>query len=146
MKKLLIDGNLAKDAEILTSKGGRTYVRLVVGNRVFNNNEESTDWVEVYSFDQNIIEKRAAKLLKGCKVVVQGDCYVTFKVHGGQAYLNTKVMADWIEMVVAPKKSSADTATVSTYTATTDETKEVPDMPVVPSVNSEAEAVDDLPF
>ena len=143
----MIDGNLAKDAEVSTSKTGRTYVRFVVGNRIYKNNEESTDWIDVYSFDPKIIENKASKLLKGSRVLVQGDYSSDINIRGGQAYINTRVMADFVELLVGPKKS--DQETVSTYTATT-ETKKVEE-PTPKKVEANVQTnvqdeSDDLPF
>lgn len=148
MKKLLIDGNLGKDAEVLTSKGGKTYVRLAVGNRVYSKDGESTDWIDVYSFDPNVIENRASKLLKGARVLVQGDCFTGIKVYNGQAYINTKVMADFIEVINGAKKTDVADAP-STYTATTadnsvkHEVKANPEPVVAAAAKAED---DDLPF
>ena len=139
----MIDGNLAKDAEVSTSKTGRTYVRFVVGNRIYKNNEESTDWIDVYSFDPKIIENKASKLLKGSRVLVQGDYSSDINVRGGQAYINTRVMADFVELLVGPKKNDQDT--VSTYTGTTETKKAETPQPKKEQTVVQSED-DDLPF
>jgi single-stranded DNA-binding protein len=59
-------GALSRDAELKTSKAGRSYLRLNV--RV---GDSDAQWVNVMAFDERAIEQ-ADKLTKGAKVYIEG--------------------------------------------------------------------------
>ena len=148
MRVYEIDGNLAKDAEVLTSKaGGRKYVRFSVANHYYKGNEENVDWIDVYSFDNNVIENRYKWLLKGARVVVSGEPDFELKVRNGQAFINTRIKADRIDIIIPGKRDDIDTgATVSVHTKVEEPKVEAPAKSVLPEAAPVKEEDDDLPF
>ena len=56
MKTITFDGRIgASGAEVRTTKGGKPYVRFSVANNSFANGAEKTEWYEVTSYDEYII-------------------------------------------------------------------------------------------
>jgi len=71
-----ISGNLGKDAETMTTKGGKTVTRFSIASSkkwTDKNNKtlESTDWFRVAAW--NNLSKFAGTLKKGDPVLVQGE-------------------------------------------------------------------------
>jgi single-stranded DNA-binding protein len=60
-------GTLGRDAEVKTSKAGKTYVRL----NVYVGTGDAVQWVNVRAFDTEAIAA-ADKLVKGARVYVEG--------------------------------------------------------------------------
>lgn len=60
-------GSLARDAELKTSKAGRSYLRLNV--RIGEG--DCSQWLNVMAFDEKAIEQ-GDKLIRGAKVYIEG--------------------------------------------------------------------------
>lgn len=125
MRSIIFDGRLGKDAEVLKTKEGKSYVRFSVANNLFRDGEEKTDWFDVTSFDSFIIEKRAQYLKKGTYVIVTGNIITEVNVSNGNVYLNHKVRATSIETPSRGKSndehqsSKSEAPEVSVYTGGT---------------------------
>ena len=71
-----ISGNLGKDAETMTTQGGRTVTRFSIASTKkwtdkANKTHESTDWFRVAAWGN--LTKFASSLKKGDPVLVQGE-------------------------------------------------------------------------
>ena len=71
-----ISGNLGKDAETMTTQGGRTVTRFSIASTKkwtdkANKTHESTDWFRVVAWGN--LTKFASSLKKGDPVLVQGE-------------------------------------------------------------------------
>lgn len=146
MKKLLVDGNLGRDAEVKVSKNGRKYVRFSLGTRVFKNGEDDTDWIDVYSFDQTIVEEKYKRLVSGVRVQVMGDFDINANAKNGKFYLNTRVIADFVE-ILAGKRTEGEVEAHAEKGAEPEQVAQKPAVSaVVSAAASSANADDDLPF
>ena len=93
MKNFSFDGRLGKDAEVLSTKGGKPYVRFSVANNSFSGGVEKTEWIDVTSYDQYVVENRAKYLTKGTYVIVNGDVRFDVSIKEGKVWKNVYVTA-----------------------------------------------------
>lgn len=170
MKIIIFDGRIgAKGAEVLSTKGGKPFVRFSVANNSFVNGQDKTEWFDVTSYDPFVIESKVKYLTKGTPVQIVGSLNTEVKVDNqGKVWVNQYVTADKIELMFTGKKDedgqggTVSEGTVSTMTGGTKseaimngkesgnahsaapETKPAPDEWFFPSEGSGGE--DDLPF
>lgn len=170
MKTMTFDGRIgASGAEVRTTKGGKPYVRFSVANNSFANGAEKTEWYEVTSYDEYIINNRVKYLTKGTYVIITGNPNIEVNVRDGKIWLNQYITATTIDTPSFKKKeddssvsesvNSTQTPTVSTFTGGTSSTVITPNPEPAPSyassVASESSAMayggapiddDDMPF
>lgn len=72
MNKVIIDGNLVKDMEVLFSKNGKCIGKFTVANNVGYGENKITKFIPCTLFGDRV-EKMQKHLLKGCKVLVEGS-------------------------------------------------------------------------
>lgn len=143
MKTITFDGRIgASGAEVRTTKGGKPYVRFSVANNSFANGAEKTEWFDITSYDEYIINNRVKYLTKGTYVIITGTPNVEVNVRDGKVWLNQYVTATTIDTPSFKKKeddgsvgSSAPDATpnVSTFTGGTATTVLTPKPEVEPA-------------
>lgn len=119
MKQISFDGRIGKDAETLTTKGGRKYVRFSVANDTFLNGENKTEWFDVTCYDPYVVENRVKYLSKGRYVIVHGSLNTEVNTKNGKIYLNQYVTANCIDTPSFGKKEDEKEEMVSTYTGGT---------------------------
>jgi len=103
MQKLIITGNLGKDAEVKKLESGRVYVYFSVAVNTYkgkgDERRQETQWYSVSYFVNN--EAIVQYLKKGAKVVVCGnlelDTYRSDKT--GSVHVNANVLASDVEIV-----------------------------------------------
>jgi single-stranded DNA-binding protein len=167
---MTFDGRIgASGAEVRTTKGGKPYVRFSVANNSFANGAEKTEWYEVTSYDEYIINNRVKYLTKGTYVIITGNPNIEVNVRDGKIWLNQYITATTIDTPSFKKKdddgavsesvNSTQTPTVSTFTGGTSSTVLTPNPEPAPSyassVASESSGMvyggasideDDMPF
>lgn len=156
MKKIIFDGRIGTGAEVRSTNGGKPYLRFTVANNSFINSQEVTEWFEVTSYDQHVIENRAKALTKGTYVIISGQLNTKTNVKDNKVWVNQYVTAESIDIPYLGKKNedeqgvkeikesianSAPTTEVSTYTP---KQTSAP-APSAPTQDSDAED-DELPF
>jgi len=117
MKLIIFDGRIgAKGAEVMSTKGGKPFVRFSVANNSFVNGQEKTEWFDVTSYDPFIIENKVNSLKKGTPVQIVGTLNTEVKVKDGKVWVNQYVTADKIEFMFLGKseEQTQNTSTVST--------------------------------
>lgn len=125
MKTLIIDGRLGADAEIRQTKTGRSYVRFSLANSGYSNGQNTTEWYDVTSFDESIINNRIKVLKKGSYVIVAGTPRTDVNVDKtNKVWVNQYVNAFSVELGASGKReSNGDSGMVkdggSTYTGGT---------------------------
>lgn len=130
MKIIIFDGRIgAKGAEVLSTKGGKPFVRFSVANNSFVNGQDKTEWFDVTSYDPFVIESKVKYLTKGTPVQIVGSLNTEVKVDNqGKVWVNQYVTADRIELMFNGKKDednqdgqngSVSEGTVSTMTGGT---------------------------
>lgn len=120
MKQISLDGRIGKDAEVLTTKGGKKYIRFSLANDTFMNGENKTEWFDVTCYDPFVVENRVKFLTKGRYVIVSGNLNTDVNVRNGKIYLNQYVTANSIDTPSFGKKEQdTEEETVSTYTGGT---------------------------
>lgn len=127
MKIVIFDGRIgAKGAEVLSTKGGKPFVRFSVANNSFVNGQDKTEWFDVTSYDQFVIESKVKYLTKGTPVQIVGSLNTEVKVDNqGKVWVNQYVTADRIELMFNGKKDedgqsgAVSEGTVSTVTGGT---------------------------
>lgn len=103
MKQITFDGRLGKDAVVGTTKNGRQYLKFSVANNTFANGEEKTEWFDVRTFNEFIIQQKKEILKKGAYVIVTGNLESEVKSFNGKIFLNHGVLANEINV---PKLNS----------------------------------------
>lgn len=133
MKIIMIDGRLGRDAEISNSKQGKKYIRFSVANNVFVNGKEETEWYDVTSFDDFIINVRSKILTKGTYVMISGTPSETiYTRRDGTEEISRRILADRVELLTASKKdlengdAQATPAPEKTYAPRTAQTATAP--------------------
>lgn len=120
MKQITIDGRIGKDAEVLKTQGGKSYIRFSLANDSFVNGANQTEWFDITSFDNFIVESRIKFLKKGRYVIVNGTLNSEVHSRNGKIYLNQYVTANNIEFPsFGTKKEENNEVQVSTYTGGT---------------------------
>lgn len=119
MKTITFDGRIgASGAEVRTTKGGKPYVRFSVANNSFANGTEKTEWYDITSYDEYVINNRTKYLTKGTYVIITGTPNVEVNVRDGKVWLNQYVTATNID-TPSFKKKDDETSTVSEATTQT---------------------------
>lgn len=117
MKTITFDGRIgANGAEVRTTKGGKPYVRFSVANNSFANGAEKTEWFDVTSYDEYIINNRVKYLTKGTYVIITGTPNVEVNVRDGKVWLNQYVTATTID-TPSFKRKDDETSTASSNTS-----------------------------
>lgn len=120
MKQIAIDGRIGKDgAKVLKTKNGKNYIRFSLANDSFVNGANKTEWFDITSFDDFVVEKQAKMLTQGRYVIVNGILNSEVSANGGKIYLNQYVRANNIEIPSIGKKDDSTDTQVSTYTGGT---------------------------
>lgn len=160
MKQITLDGRIGKDgAKVLTTKGGKSYIRFSLANDSFISGANKTEWFDITCFDPYIVENRSKYMTQGRYAIVQGVLNSEVSVKDGKVYLNHYVNANNIELPsFGNKREESNEVQVSTFTGGTksaetvkapvQEVKEVPQPQPVASQASPAgwNNDDDLPF
>ena len=160
MKTVIIDGRIGKDgAKVLSTKGGKNYIRFSLANDSFVDGTNKTEWFDVTSFDPYVVENRSKYLTQGRYIIVNGSLKSEVSVKDGKVYLNHYVNATNIELPsFGTKKEENNEPKVSTYTGGTKSDATVEEAaPVTAPVATPAPQVstvaasgwsgeDDLPF
>ena len=114
MKTITFDGRIgASGAEVRTTKGGKPYVRFSVANNSFANGAEKTEWFDITSYDEYIINNRAKYLTKGTYVIITGTPNVEVNVRDGKVWLNQYVTATTIDTPSFKKRDDDASAATS---------------------------------
>ena len=159
MRQIVIDGRLAKDAVISVSQNGRQHIKFSIANTIFKGNEEKTEWFDITSFDDFVINKKSKALTKGSYVIVTGNWETEANVSAkdGKLYINQRVVATDVNIPNVGKKNDA-TATSSIPTPevqvpqVSQPTINIPSVEArlnaapAPEIVMDKEADDDLPF
>jgi single-stranded DNA-binding protein len=158
MKVIIFDGRIgAKGAEVSATRGGKPFVRFSVANNSYVNGQDKTEWFDVTSYDQFIIDNKVNSLTKGTPVQIVGTLNTEVKVKDGKVWVNQYVTADRIEFNFAGKRdednqgTATGEATVSTVTGGTQSEAMVNnqpanDAPATEEMPMASSGDDDLPF
>ena len=161
MRIISFDGRIGKNAQILTAKNGRQYLRMSVANNIYTSKEERTDWFDVTCYDEFIVEKKGKYLTKGTYVIVTGTITTEVKTGAdGRSWINHYVNASSIDLPRFGKSQDesarVEEPAVSVYTASTptQRTYQENDSPSEPTISVQVpqynvpkiENNDDLPF
>ena len=159
MRQIVIDGRLAKDAVISVSQNGRQHIRFSIANTIYKGNEEKTEWFDITSFDDFVINKKSKALTKGSYVIVTGNWETEANVSAkdGKLYINQRVVATDVNIPNVGKKS--DTTAVPSVPTPEVQVPQVSQPTInIPSVEArlnaapapeivmDGEVDDDLPF
>ena len=159
MRQIVIDGRLAKDAVISVSQNGRQHIKFSIANTIFKGNEEKTEWFDITSFDDFVINKKSKALTKGSYVIVTGNWETEANVSAkdGKLYINQRVVATDVNIPNVGKKNDV-AATPSDPTPevqvpqVSQPTISIPSVEArlnaapAPEIVMDKEADDDLPF
>ena len=156
MRQVIIDGRLGQDA-VVSSSNGRQFIKFSIANTLFKNGQEKTEWFDVTSFDDFVINKKVKALTKGSYVIVTGNWETETNVSQktNQLYVNHRVIATDVNIPNLGKKSDEMAPRINTPTVPTPEVN-VPTINI-PSVEERLNSVsqetfvnndvdDDLPF
>lgn len=164
MRKILISGRLAANAEKKMMKGGREYLEFRIGNNEYSDEKDSegkytkTYWLRVTSFNPTHLGL-ASYLTKGKPVQIIGN-YSDNMYQGktGNCEIGRNVIADSIEFTETSNSNQYNSNNTSVPTTATP-TKAMPTVtaaptpapmatPTVAPINADAggDDVDDLPF
>lgn len=129
MRQVIIDGRLGKDA-VVSSANGKQYVKFSIANTLFKDGQEKTEWFDITSFDDFVINKKIKALTKGSYVIVTGNWVTETNVSQktNQLYVNHRVFATDINIPNLGKKADEMVNKVATPSVTTPEVN-------VPSIN-----------
>lgn len=72
MNKVIIDGNLVKDMEVMFSKNNKCIGKFTVANNVGYGENKKTKFIPCTLLGDRV-EKMQKYLLKGCKILVEGS-------------------------------------------------------------------------
>lgn len=150
MRETYVTGNLAADAEVLTSKNGENYLRFRLGNREFGDAENETRWYDVTMFS---VPKIAQYLKKGTGVRVLGD--YKDSIYNSEKYgpqINRNITAFKIDFWSGRGKKDENELTVTHETPvqvqapTPVETPKATKKGVAAKAKTTTQASSDLPF
>ena len=114
MKTITFDGRIgASGAEVRTTKGGKPYVRFSVANNSFANGTEKTEWFDITSYDEYVINNRTKYLTKGTYVIITGTPNTEVNVRDGKVWLNQYVTATNIDTPSFKKKDDETSPSVN---------------------------------
>ena len=125
----------------------------------FKGNEEKTEWFDITSFDDFVINKKSKALTKGSYVIVTGNWETEANVSAkdGKLYINQRVVATDVNIPnVGKKNDAAATPSVPTpevqVPQVSQPTINIPSVEArlnaapAPEIVMDKEADDDLPF
>lgn len=160
MRQVILDGRLGKDA-VVSSSNGKQYVKFSLANTLFKDGQEKTEWFDVTSFDDFVVNKKIKALTKGSYVIVTGNWETETNVSQktNQLYVNHRVIATDINIPNVGKKNDDMATTNTTVVATPSVPTPSVSVPTIniPSVEDRLNSVpqdsfvndgvdDDLPF
>lgn len=160
MRKLILSGRLAANAETKLTKGGTQYVEFRMANNEYtggtNNNGKETYWFRVVSFNANHV-KLVPYLTKGKSLEVIGDLQaspyisnITNKAEAGLEVRANDIMFD--NNFGSPQQGTNDGTTHQTAAAQAKAaprnptTATVPQSAAAPAPAADDGGEDDLPF
>lgn len=114
MRQVIIDGRLGQDA-VVSSSNGRQFIKFSIANTLFKNGQEKTEWFDVTSFDDFVINKKVKALTKGSYVIVTGNWETETNVSQktNQLYVNHRVIATDVNIPNLGKKTEEATTTTA---------------------------------
>ena len=121
----IVDGRIgAKGAEVLSTRGGKPFIKFSLANNSFIGGQEKTTWYDVVCYDPFIIDNKTEKLKKGTPVMVHGTLFTDSNVKENKVWLNHNLTAYRIDiMALGNGENSGTTETVkeqpSVYTGGT---------------------------
>lgn len=132
MRQVIIDGRLGQDA-VVSSSNGRQFIKFSIANTLFKNGQEKTEWFDVTSFDDFVINKKVKALTKGSYVIVTGNWETETNVSQktNQLYVNHRVIATDVNIPNLGKKTEEGVTTTAKVASPSVPTPEVN----VPSIN-----------
>ena len=131
MRSITIDGRIGKDgAKIFTTTTGKTGLRFSLANNIYTNGATKTEWFDVTTYDEYMVEKQAKLLPQGKYVIVQGTINTEVTVKNGKVYVNHYIKAANIDIPMLGNKKEEEEAKVSTYTGGTKSDQTVTTTPV----------------
>ena len=114
MQQILLTGNLGKDAE-LKKLGTNDYAVFSIGcSRKNTKGESETTWYDCYKYGAN--EKLLPYLLKGTKVLIQGELTIKQTEKEGKTYVNKNVNVQQLELL-GTKEQTTTAPPIATYSA-----------------------------
>jgi single-stranded DNA-binding protein len=122
MRQVTIDGRLGKDA-VVSSSNGKQYIKFSIANTLFKNGKEETEWFDITSFDDFVINKKVKALTKGSYVIVTGEWETETNVSQktNQLYINHRVIANAVNIPNVGKKLEETANKVATPSVSTPE-------------------------
>ena len=101
MNKIIINGNLTSDIEVIEGKNYTVGNFTIANNEGFGDNQKTT-FVRCSLFGEKRVESLEKYLLKGCKVLLTGRLDITSKAEGkgkNKEYKNyTNIIIDELEI------------------------------------------------
>lgn len=111
MNKIMIIGNLGKDAEVRETANGSKFISFSIADNEFFKGERRTYWYDVMSFNFN--EKMLQYYKKGSSLVVTGTLVCDMEVgKDGVARCRRSLTADSIEFSPSSKSEGSSTQQV----------------------------------
>ncbi len=111
MLKSTVIGNIGGDAEIKSTKSGKSFVSFSVAHD--KGKDQPTTWVRVYWFG-GVNHPLLRYLHKGAKLVVTGDLSVSaYADRNGQPAVGVDLFADSVDIVLYPKREEAPAGTTA---------------------------------
>ncbi len=101
MKKLIITGNVGKDAEVLVNQNGEYFAKFSVAVSVGTKQNPKTDWVDVIC-NGHLVELAKNFIKKGGKVMVEGFPRAHAYIKDGVAIPQLRVQAKIVELLGRP--------------------------------------------
>lgn len=99
MNKVIIDGNLVKDMEVIVTKNGKCIGKFTVANNIGYGENKITKYIPCTLFGDRV-EKLQKCLLKGCKVLIEGSLDINnVKNDKGEWKNYTSVIIENIEIL-----------------------------------------------
>lgn len=145
MNKVIICGNLGKDAEIRDGKGEWSPVNLSVATthraKVNGQYEDQTEWHRVTTFVKSDSQKQfyGSAMCKGAKILVEGRLQTRSYEKGGQTRYATEIIADRVDLVSGKQTSSGGSTSAGS-------TNRGEPTPYDPGAFAAPPSDDDIPF
>lgn len=99
MIKTIALGTLGRDAELATSKAGKTYCKFSVAVNKKKKDKEETQWISCLLFG-NYGAALASYLVKGTKVYIEGEPSVsTYMDKNGQSQVSYSMICSDVQLV-----------------------------------------------
>jgi single stranded DNA-binding protein len=112
MLKVILDGNLGKDAQLVESMNGRKFLSFPIAVNKYRNNEQKTLWFSVLWF--NYTPNMVQHLKKGKSVQIIGDFDDDIKIDtNGTTRLERTVVADSVNFLSFGSNTEKASSTTS---------------------------------